>query len=108
MDHAEVRRGTKLDGVVGGAVMSRDWPIALVQARPAAGPDPVAELVADVDAILAEHPETRMVVFPEIHLLGAMDDQEDPASYLERVAEPLTGPLVTALGESARAAGVWL
>src|SRR4051794_14850875 len=88
--------------------MRRDWPIALVQARPAAGPDPVAELVADVDAILAEQPGTRMVVFPEIHLLGAMDDQKDPASYLERVAEPLTGPLVTALGKSARAAGVWL
>ena len=88
--------------------MSRDWPIALVQARPAAGPDPVGELVADVDEILAEHPGTRMVVFPEIHLLGAMDDQEDPASYLERVAEPLTGPLVAALGEAARAAGVWL
>ncbi len=88
--------------------MSRQWPIALVQARPAGGADPVAELAADVAAIRADRPETRMVVFPEIHLLGAMDHDEDPRSFLDRAAEPLTGPLVQALRRVAAAAGVWL
>lgn len=80
--------------------MERSWRIALVQARPASGPDPVAELAADVAAILAERPDTQMVVFPEIHLLGAMD--------AHKAAVPLDGPLVQALGRVAADAGVWL
>ena len=88
--------------------MSRQWRIALVQARPASGADPVAALVADLGAILAEHPGTRMVVFPEIHLHGAIDAAADPNAYLERIAEPLDGPLVHALGRTAADFGVWL
>lgn len=49
-----------------------------------------------------------MVVFPEMHLLGASDAQEDAGTYFDEVAEPLTGPLVQALGQVAAAAGVWL
>ena len=53
--------------------MSRQWRVALAQASPLQGDDPVAELAADLAAILAERPDTQMVVFPEIHLLGASD-----------------------------------
>jgi predicted amidohydrolase len=68
----------------------------------------VAELAADLAAILADRPETQMVVFPEIHLLGASDDHEDPQPFYDEVAEPLTGPLVQTLGRVAADAGVWL
>ncbi|MCT7370862.1 carbon-nitrogen hydrolase family protein [Mycolicibacterium llatzerense] len=88
--------------------MSRQWRVALVQASPLRGDDPVAEMAAELGAILAEHPETQMVVFPEIHLLGASDDEDDLRTYFDTVAEPLTGPLVQALGAVAADSGVWL
>ncbi|RUP34904.1 MAG: carbon-nitrogen hydrolase family protein [Mycolicibacterium sp.] len=88
--------------------MSRHWRVALVQASPLKGEDPVAELAAELAAILAERPDTQMVVFPEIHLLGASDGAADTGSYFDAVAEPLTGPLVRALGAVAVDAGVWL
>ncbi|GAA2422226.1 carbon-nitrogen hydrolase family protein [Mycolicibacterium llatzerense] len=88
--------------------MSRQWRVALVQASPLRGDDPVAEMAAELGAILAEHPETQMVVFPEIHLLGASDDEDDLRTYFDTVAEPLTGPLVQALGAMAADSGVWL
>jgi len=88
--------------------MSRQWRVALVQASPLRGDDPVAEMAAELGAVLAEHPETQMVVFPEIHLLGASDDEDDPGTYFDTVAEPLTGPLVQALGAMAADSGVWL
>lgn len=88
--------------------MSRQWRVALVQASPLRGDDPVAEMAAELSAILAEHPETQMVVFPEIHLLGASDDEDDLRTYFDTVAEPLTGPLVQALGAMAADSGVWL
>ena len=88
--------------------MSRQWRVALVQASPLRGDDPVAEMAAELAAILAEHPETQMVVFPEIHLLGASDDEDDLRTYFDTVAEPLTGPLVQALGAMAADSGVWL
>ncbi len=88
--------------------MSRQWRVALVQASPLQGEGPVAELAAELAAILAERPDTQMVVFPEIHLLGASDGAADTGSYFDAVAEPLTGPLVRALGAVAVDAGVWL
>lgn len=43
-----------------------------------------------------------------MHLHGASDSAEDARAYFERVAEPLDGPLVHALGQVAAEAGVWL
>ncbi|NMO01508.1 carbon-nitrogen hydrolase family protein [Gordonia sp. TBRC 11910] len=88
--------------------MSRQWRIALVQARPASGDDPVAELAADVGAIMTARPDTQMIVFPEIHLHGGVDAAADPTAYLEAIAEPLDGPLVRALGSVAAEHDVWL
>lgn len=88
--------------------MSRHWRVALVQASPLQGDDPVAQLAAELAAVLAERPDTQMVVFPEIHLLGASDGVADTRSYFDAVAEPLTGPLVQRLGAVAAGAGVWL
>ena len=88
--------------------MSRTWQVALAQARPLTGPAPVAELAGAVADIIDERPDTRMVVFPEMHLHGASDSAEDARAYFDRVAEPLDGPLVQALGQVAAEAGVWL
>lgn len=88
--------------------MARPWRIALVQARPVSGPDRVAKLAADIAAILTNHPDTQMMVFPEVHLLGEKEGEDEPWAYFARVAEPLTGPLVEALGQAAAAAGIWL
>lgn len=88
--------------------MSREWRIALVQARPASSADPLAELASDIGATLDRQPGTQMVVFPEIHLHGAVDAAADPNGYLEEIAEPLSGPLVTALGAIAADHGIWL
>ena len=87
--------------------MSRQWRIALVQARPLGGPDAVAALAADVTEILAQQPETQMVVYPELHLLGAKDDDDDPLDFGD-VAELISGPLVQSLGRVAAGAGIWL
>lgn len=88
--------------------MSRQWRIALVQARPASSADPLAELASDIESILERKPDTQMVVFPEIHLHGGVDVAADPNGYLEQVAEPLTGPLVQALGRIAADHRIWL
>ncbi|MGZ4492202.1 MAG: carbon-nitrogen hydrolase family protein [Nocardioidaceae bacterium] len=88
--------------------MTREWRVALVQAEPVTAADPVADLHADLDTVLAAHPGTRMVVYPELHLFGAADDADDHGAFLEEAAEPLDGPRVRALAELARRAGVWL
>lgn len=88
--------------------MTRQWQIALVQARPVSGADRLAKLADDLDAIRSHYPDTQMVVFPEVHLLGEKEGEDDPWAYFARVAETLTGPLVEALGQVAADAGVWL
>lgn len=88
--------------------MSRPWTIALVQAVPATGADPVADLRAEVDDILAAHPAAQMVVFPEIHLHGACDAAPDANDWLAAAAEPMDGPLVRSLSRIAADHRVWL
>ncbi|MDN5795137.1 MAG: carbon-nitrogen hydrolase family protein [Intrasporangium sp.] len=68
----------------------------------------MAKFADDVAGILKDRPDTQMVVFPEVHLLGDKDGEDDPWAFFARVAEPLTGPLVAALGQVAADAGAWL
>jgi predicted amidohydrolase len=90
-----------------GAV-ARPWIVALVQAPPATGGDPVADLAEEVAGLCAERPDLSMVVYPEIHLFGGSDLAPDANAWLAEVAEPLDGPRVRALGEIAAAHGIWL
>lgn len=82
--------------------------MALVQAAPATGIDPVQELDEELGRILAEHERVRMVVYPEIHLFGAADEAEDAGAWLQTAAEPLDGPRVRALAQLAAKHRVWL
>ncbi|HEY5821689.1 MAG TPA: carbon-nitrogen hydrolase family protein [Propionibacteriaceae bacterium] len=88
--------------------MARPWMMALVQAAPASGADPVADLDAELAVLLAEHPDVQMVVYPEIHLYGDSDAFEDPTDWFAGVAEPLDGPRVRALAQLAAKHHVWL
>ena len=63
-------------------VVSRPWLVALVQAAPATGSDPVAALAEEIAALCADRPDLSMVVYPEIHLFGG----SDLASGRQRVA----------------------
>lgn len=88
--------------------MPRLWIAAFVQASPSVAEDPVAELAADVDRLLAEDPRIRMIIFPEMHLFGHSDELDDGNAWLAEVAEPLDGPRVAALSDIAAHHRVWL
>ncbi len=89
-------------------VVSRSWNVALVQAPPATGSDPVAELAEEVAALCADRPDVSMIVYPEIHLFGGSDLATDANEWLADVAEPLDGPRTRALAEIAAAHRIWL
>ena len=81
--------------------MSRVLPIAVVQAAPLRSSAPDG-FHAQVHSVLARFPQTRLVVFPELHLHGV--DQAELAD----AAEPLDGPRLRALGDIAADLGIWL
>ncbi len=89
-------------------VVSRPWLVALAQAAPATGSDPVAALAEEVAALCADRPDLSMVVYPEIHLFGGSDLARDANEWLADAAEPLDGPRVAALAEIAAAHRIWL
>ncbi len=75
-------------------------PMVLVQAEPVPFDRPLDVFVDEVAAVLAEHPGTRLLMYPELHLCGA----ERPADS----AEPLDGPRTRRLAELAGDLGIWL
>jgi len=82
--------------------MSRVLPIAVVQAAPFSIDRPPERFAESVTALLRAFPQTRLLVYPELHLCGG-DTDEWQAS-----AEPLDGPRVRALAQLAGDLGVWL
>ncbi|MFH8572501.1 carbon-nitrogen hydrolase family protein [Streptomyces sp. NPDC017993] len=87
--------------------MSRPLPIALVQAPPRPAGAPVSGFAEEVEAVMRRFPQTRLIVFPELHLCG-VDEGEDADRQLQDAAEPLDGRRVAELGRLARDLGVWL
>jgi predicted amidohydrolase len=75
-------------------------PMVLVQAEPVPFDRPLDVFADEVAAVLAEHPGTRLLLYPELHLCGA----ERPAD----TAEPLDGPRTRRLAELAGDLGIWL
>jgi predicted amidohydrolase len=86
----------------------RTLALALVQAAPARGTDPVAQLDDDLGRLLSEHPRVQLVVYPEIHLFGDADTAENEAAWLDAAAEHIEGPRVRTLAQVAAKHGVWL
>jgi predicted amidohydrolase len=87
--------------------MARSLPIAVVQAAPLPASDALPRFAEDVAALLARLPQTRLVVYPELHLFG-VGTGPDADAALADAAEPLAGPRVKALAELAGDLGVWL
>ncbi len=88
--------------------MARVLSLAMAQYPPITGPDVAAQLRAQAAAILADSPGLDLIVFPEIHLFGDCDTAADANAWLRAAAEPLDGPLLTAVGSIAADLGVWL
>lgn len=78
--------------------MARWLPFALVQAEPVADP---AAFAADVDSVMERFPQTRLLVYPELHLFR--DTARNPDA-----AEPLDGPRASMLAELAGDRKIWL
>ncbi|MFI6283371.1 carbon-nitrogen hydrolase family protein [Streptomyces sp. NPDC051018] len=87
--------------------MTRPLPIALVQAPPHRITAPVSGFAEEATRVLRRFPETRLIVFPELHLHG-VDPDGDSARQLQDAARPLDDRSVRELGEIAADLGVWL
>ena len=88
--------------------MARVLSLALAQYAPITGPDPAGQLRAQAADIVAGSPGRDLIVFPEIHLFGDCDTAADANAWLRAAAEPLDGPLLSAVAEIAAELGVWL
>jgi predicted amidohydrolase len=84
--------------------MSRVLPIAVVQAQPQNINEPLSSFAEHAQSLLKSFPQTRMIVYPELHLFHADLNKQ----ALLELAQPLDGPRVTALRELAADLGVWL
>lgn len=87
--------------------MSRPLPIALVQAPPRPATAPLSGFAEDVEQLLARFPQTRLAVYPELHLCG-VDAPPASTEQLQDAAEPLDGPRSRQLAELAGDLGIWL
>ncbi|MET8561744.1 carbon-nitrogen hydrolase family protein [Streptomyces flaveolus] len=87
--------------------MSRPLPLALVQAPPRPATAPLSGFAEDVEHLLARFPQTRLAVYPELHLCG-VDGPPSSTERLQEAAEPLDGPRSRQLAELAGDLGIWL
>jgi len=91
--------------------MSRVLPIAVVQEVPQHVGEPLSRFCEGVQQVVATFPQSRLVVYPELHLFetgSALGGSASSADALQASAEPLPGPRSKALGELAGDLGVWL
>lgn len=84
--------------------------LAALQAAPVFGdPDATLErLRARVAGAKSVVPHAQLLLLPELHLAAQPQLLEEQASYAGKAAVPVPGPLTDALGEIARASGLWL
>jgi predicted amidohydrolase len=89
-------------------IMQRILPLIAAQARPRLIGEPVSAFADEVNAALAAQPHSRLVVFPELHLFGDSEPDQQRTEVLQDSAEPLDGPRVTELRQLAADLGIWL
>lgn len=92
--------------------MSRLLPIIAVQATPVARDREATYLKfeAEVRSLRATFPQTRLFLYPELHLdaLGSLKQPASPGAARRASAEPIPGPLTERLCALARELDVWL
>jgi predicted amidohydrolase len=88
--------------------MQRILPLIAAQAPPRLIGEPVSAFAEEVKAALAVKPDSRLVVFPELHLFGDGNPDLQRTEALQDSAEPLDGPRVSELKQLAADFGIWL
>ncbi|MFJ5694793.1 carbon-nitrogen hydrolase family protein [Arthrobacter sp. NPDC093125] len=88
--------------------MQRILPLVAAQAPPRLIGEPVSAFADEVKAALAEKPDSKLVVFPELHLFGDGNPDLQRTEALQESAEPLGGPRVKELKQLAADLGIWL
>ena len=88
--------------------MSRFLPILLVQTTSRSSDSDLTGFEEEVRELLADFTQTRLVVYPEMHLCGVAGTPVERAERLQRLAEPMSGPRVQRLKGIAQRLGVWL
>ncbi|MFF3518024.1 carbon-nitrogen hydrolase family protein [Streptomyces sp. NPDC002573] len=88
--------------------MPRLLPIVAAQVAPRPAATALDGFASEVTELLAAHPETRLVIHPEMHLCGVDGTTEERHELLQAAAEPLDGPRTRQLAELAGDLGVWL
>ena len=88
--------------------MQRNLPVVAVQAPPQLIGAPLEAFADQAAKALENHPGTKLLVFPELHLFGDGSPDRHRTEALRAAAEPLDGPRVEALADLARSLGVWL
>lgn len=73
--------------------MPRILPLVAAQSAPRLIGEPIAGFADEVAGILRTCPETRMVIFPELHLFSDGDPDLQRTEALQDSAEPLAGPV---------------
>lgn len=88
--------------------MSRNLPILVVQA-PSQTPNIRIQIFEnELEELLADFHQTKLVVYPEIHLCGVSGTPDQRAEQLEGAAQPMDGPRISRLGGIAKKFKVWL
>ncbi len=88
--------------------MARPLPVAVVQALPIPVADAATEFPAQLAALVDDFPNSRLAVYPELHLFGVGGLLAQRNDTLRDAAEPLDGPRVTMLKELAGDLHIWL
>ena len=88
--------------------MQRILPLIAAQARPRLIGEPVSAFADEVKAALDDQPHSKLVVFPELHLFGDGNPDQQRTEVLQASAEPLDGPRVKELRQLAADLGIWL
>ena len=88
--------------------MERTLPLIAAQARPRLIGEPVSAFADEATAALAAQPHSKLVVFPELHLFGDSEPDQQRTEVLQDSAEPLDGPRVKELRQLAADLGIWL
>jgi predicted amidohydrolase len=83
-------------------------PLAVAQVSPVPLTGSRLDFADQVTALMDDFPNTRLAIYPELHLFGVDGLLAERNAALRAAAEPLDGPRVKLLGELAGDLGVWL
>ena len=88
--------------------MSRPLPVAVVQGETLQADAPFDNFAEDVAGVLERFPQSRLIIYPELHQCGLRGDARAREEMMQDAAESLDGPRLKALRELAGDLGVWL